>query len=44
MLASLGASLIYAATGATRAHALTGAVFVACLGAHMLVHRHRLTA
>jgi hypothetical protein len=44
MLASLGASLVYAATGATRAHALTGAVFVACLGAHMAVHRHRLTA
>jgi hypothetical protein len=44
MLASLGASLAYAATGATRAHALTGAVFVACLGAHMVVHRHRLTA
>jgi hypothetical protein len=44
MLASLGASLVYAATGATRAHALAGAVFVACLGAHMAVHRHRLTA
>ncbi|GHT87470.1 hypothetical protein AGMMS49960_10110 [Betaproteobacteria bacterium] len=44
MLASLGASLIYAATGATRAHALTGAVFVALMGTHMLVHRHRLTA
>lgn len=44
MLASLGASLVYAATGATRAHALTGAVFVACLGAHLAVHRHRLTA
>jgi hypothetical protein len=44
MLASLGASLIYAATGATRAHALTGAVFVACMGAHLIVHRHRLTA
>lgn len=44
MLASLGASLVYAATGATRAHVLTGALFVACLGAHMTVHRHRLTA
>jgi hypothetical protein len=44
MLAGLGASLVYAATGSTRAHIWTGALFVACLGVHMAVHRHRLTA
>ncbi|MDR1350389.1 MAG: hypothetical protein LBJ59_06380 [Zoogloeaceae bacterium] len=43
MLAGLGASLVYAATGSTRAHVWTGAVFVACLGVHLAVHRHRLT-
>jgi hypothetical protein len=44
MLAGLGASLVYAATGSTRAHIWTGALFIACLGAHMAVHRRRLTA
>jgi hypothetical protein len=44
MLAGLGASLVYAASGSTRAHVWTGALFVACLGAHLAVHRHRLTA
>jgi hypothetical protein len=44
MLAGLGASLAYAAIGSTRAHAWTGAVFIACLGAHLAVHRHRLVA
>ncbi|MDR2366380.1 MAG: hypothetical protein LBD68_11115 [Zoogloeaceae bacterium] len=44
MLAGLGASLYCAAVGAMRAHAWTGAIFVACLGAHLAVHRHRLVA
>jgi hypothetical protein len=44
MLAGLGASLFYAASGDVRAHAWTGVLFVACLGAHLAVHRHRLTA
>lgn len=42
MLASLGSSLVLAALGNKRWHAATGLVFVACLGAHLTVHRRHL--
>ena len=42
MLGSLGASLALAATGNKRWHALSGGVFVACLGVHITLHRKAL--
>ncbi|MDD2664699.1 MAG: hypothetical protein PHD19_13200 [Dechloromonas sp.] len=42
MLASLGASLAFLATGQKRAHAVAGALFVAGLGVHLTVHRQLL--
>ena len=42
MLGSLGASLALAATGNKRWHAVTGGVFVACLGVHLGLHRKDL--
>ena len=42
MLGSLGASLALAATGNKRWHAVTGGVFVACLGVHLGLHRKAL--
>lgn len=42
MLGSLGASLALAATGNKRWHALSGGVFVACLGVHIGLHRKAL--
>jgi hypothetical protein len=42
MYASLPISLILAARGAGRAHALTGGIFIACLGVHLLRHHKRL--
>lgn len=39
MLGSLGASLALAAAGDKRWHAITGGVFVACLGVHVGLHR-----
>jgi hypothetical protein len=44
MAAGLGLSvwLAYAGGGGRRYHALAGWAFVACLGVHLAVHRHRL--
>lgn len=42
MLGSLGASLALAAAGSKRWHAVTGGVFVACLGVHIGLHRKAL--
>lgn len=42
MLGSLATSLALAAAGNKRWHALTGVVFVACLGVHLGVHRRHL--
>lgn len=42
MLGSLVASLALAATGNKRWHAVTGGVFVACLGVHIGLHRKAL--
>lgn len=42
MLGSLGASLALAATGNKRWHAVTGGVFVACLGVLLGLHRKAL--
>lgn len=42
MLGSLSASLALAATGQKRLHAVTGGIFVACLGVHLGVHRRSL--
>lgn len=42
MLLGLGASLALAALGNKRWHAATGLVFVACLAAHLTVHRRHL--
>ncbi len=42
MLGSLATSLTLAATGQKRWHAITGAVFVGCLGIHLGVHRRHL--
>lgn len=42
MLGSLGISLALAASGQKRWHALSGALFVACLGVHLTVHRRHL--
>ncbi|MDR2165186.1 MAG: hypothetical protein LBO79_06085 [Zoogloeaceae bacterium] len=42
MLSSLAVSLLLAANGARRAHALAGGVFIACLGLHLLHHRARV--
>jgi hypothetical protein len=42
MLGSLGASLVLAATGNKRWHAVSGGVFVACLGLHLGLHRKAL--
>lgn len=44
MLASLATSLVLAASGARRAHAITGGLFVGCLGLHLLTHRHKIIA
>ncbi|MFC0712007.1 hypothetical protein [Azorhizophilus paspali] len=42
MLGSLSASLVLAAAGKKSAHAITGSLFVACLGVHLGVHRRSL--
>lgn len=42
MLASLALSMLLAAAGAKRWHALTGVVFLHALGVHLWVHRHHL--
>jgi copper chaperone CopZ len=42
MLGSLATSLALAATGQKRLHAVTGGLFVACLGVHLGVHRRSL--
>ncbi len=42
MYASLGTSLALAARGAKYGHAVAGAVFVAALGVHLMVHRKHL--
>ena len=42
MLGSLATSLALAATGQKRWHAVTGGLFVACLGVHLSVHRRSL--
>lgn len=42
MLASLAVSLLLAATGQKRWHALSGAMFVACLMVHLATHRRHL--
>lgn len=42
MLASLAVSLLLAATGQKRWHALSGAMFVACLMVHLAIHRRHL--
>lgn len=42
MLASLAVSLLLAAGGAKRWHALTGIVFLHALAVHLWVHRRRL--
>jgi hypothetical protein len=42
MLGSLASSLALAATGQKRWHAITGSVFVACLGVHLSTHRKSL--
>lgn len=42
MIGSLSASLVLAASGQKRWHAVTGAAFVACLGVHLGVHRRNL--
>jgi hypothetical protein len=42
MLSSLATSLALAATGQKRWHAVSGSVFVACLGVHLSVYRRSL--
>ena len=42
MLASLGVSLLLAAIGRKRWHALSGGLFVACLLVHLGVHRRHV--
>lgn len=42
MLVSLTASLVLAAAGQKRWHAITGGAFVACLLVHLAVHRRHL--
>ena len=42
MLGSLATSLALAATGQKKLHAVTGGLFVACLGVHLGVHRRSL--
>lgn len=42
MLGSLAASLALAAAGEKRWHAVTGGVFVACLGVHLGVYRRSI--
>lgn len=42
MLGSLAASLALAAAGEKRWHAVTGGLFVACLGVHLGVHRRSI--
>ena len=42
MFTSLGLTLWFAAVRAKRPHAAAGVLFVACLGIHLAVHRHRL--
>lgn len=42
MMGSLATSLALAATGSKRWHAVTGGMFVACLGVHLGVHRRHL--
>ena len=42
MLGSLAASLALAAAGKKRWHAVTGGLFVACLGIHLGVHRRSI--
>lgn len=42
MLGSLAISLLLAATGQKRWHALSGAMFVACLMVHLAIHRRHL--
>jgi hypothetical protein len=42
MLGSLATSLALAATGQKRWHAVTGGLFVACLGVHLNTHRKSL--
>jgi hypothetical protein len=41
-MASLAASMAFAAAGNKRWHIATGGVFLACLGVHMAVHRRHL--
>ncbi|MDV7212067.1 HMA2 domain-containing protein [Azotobacter beijerinckii] len=42
MLGSLAASLALAAAGKKSWHAVTGGLFVACLGVHLAVHRRSI--
>ncbi|WP_333874958.1 HMA2 domain-containing protein [Methylobacter sp.] len=42
MLGSLATSLALAATGQKRLHAVTGGIFVACLGVHLSTHHRSL--
>ncbi len=42
MYSTLGLTLWLAAARARRPHAVAGWLFVACLGLHLAVHRHRL--
>jgi hypothetical protein len=42
MLGSLATSLALAATGQKRWHAVSGGLFVACLGVHLTTHRKSL--
>jgi hypothetical protein len=42
MMGSLAASLALAAAGSKRWHAITGGLFVGCLGVHLGVHRRHL--
>lgn len=42
MLGSLATSVALAASGQKRWHAITGAVFLGCLGVHLGVHRRHL--
>ncbi|ENO88630.1 HMA2 domain-containing protein [Thauera linaloolentis] len=42
MMGSLATSLALAATGNKRWHAISGGLFVACLGIHLGVHRRHL--
>ncbi|MFM8442918.1 MAG: HMA2 domain-containing protein [Methylococcus sp.] len=42
MLGSLATSMALAASGQKRWHAITGAVFLGCLGVHLGVHRRHL--